>query len=101
MYCSNPAYLLNSLLFITASFVTVFLTCEMGQNVSNQFNKFGDKVGTCDWYLLLRKLQQMFVIVMINAQEPVSIRGFGNVECTRDSFKRVSFFYWGSAFICT
>ena len=63
----------------------------MGQNVSNQFNKLGDEIYKCDWYLFPHKLQRMLVIIMINAQEPVSIRGFGNVVCTRDSFKQVIF----------
>lgn len=72
------------------SFAVIFATCEIGQNMCNQYNKLGDEIYKCDWYALPRKLQRMFIIIMINAQEPVSIRGYGNVVCTRDSFKNVS-----------
>ena len=91
MDSSNPADLFMPLCLIMWSFVAMFFNCEMGQNVSNQFNKLGDEIYKCDWYLFPHKLQRMLVIIMINAQEPVSIRGFGNVVCTRDSFKQVWF----------
>lgn len=67
----------------------MFYICETGQDVSDRSNKFGDEIYKCDWYLLPHKLQRMLIIILINAQEPVYIRGFGNVECTRESFKQV------------
>lgn len=90
MGSSNPIEIFMPICVMMWSFVSMFLICEMGQMVSNHFNRFSDKIYMCDWYFLPLELQQMFVIIIMNAQ-PVLIRGYGNVECTRDSFKRVKF----------
>lgn len=76
------------LCLIIWSFAIMFFNCEIGQDVSNQFNKLSDDIWKCDWYLLSHQLQRMLIVIIINAQDPVFIRGFGNVECTRDSFKQ-------------
>lgn len=73
------------------SFVAMFFTCEMGQKVNNQYGDLSDEIYMCDWYLLPNGLQQMFIMVMKITQKSVFIRGFGNMECTRDSFKGVTF----------
>lgn len=73
------------------SFVLMYFTCELGQSVDNQFDTLSDEIYESDWYLLPQELQQMLVMVITSAQESVPIRSFGNIKCTRDSFKRVIF----------
>lgn len=67
----------------------MFSVCEIGQSVDNQFDRLSDMVYECDWYLLSLTLQRMLITVIANAQEPVSIRSFGNIKCSRESFMRV------------
>lgn len=48
-----------------------------------------DAFGQCNWYLLPIEMQQMMLIVVVNAQQPTIVRGFGNTSCGRQSFKQV------------
>lgn len=90
MGSSDPVELFTPLLMMMWSFVMIFCICEIGQSVDNQFDNLNDDIWKCDWYLLPPKLQQMLIIIIGNSQEPKSIRGFGNIECTRESFKQVN-----------
>lgn len=55
-----------------------------------EFNKFNDAFCTCKWYYFSLEMQKMLLIVVANTQQPIFIQGFGNIPCTRDSFKKVS-----------
>lgn len=72
------------------TFALIFFFCELGEMVTNQFNQFSDVLGQSSWYLFPIELQRMLVTAIVNAQEPVIIRGFGNTMCTRDAFKLVN-----------
>lgn len=72
------------------SFAAVFSLCHFGDSVSTSFDKLNDTLFECDWYLFPNKLQRSFLTTAIAAQKPISIKGFGNVTCTRHSFKEVS-----------
>lgn len=70
-------------------FLIIFLVCECGQIVTIQFDIFNDLLNQCNWYYLPIELQRMLVVVLVGAQYPTQFQGYGNVECTRDSFKKV------------
>lgn len=71
------------------SFVIIFVICEFGELVTNQFDMFNMKLDQCKWYKFPIKMQRIFVIVTVNAQQPVIIQGFANVVCARQTFKSV------------
>lgn len=77
------------MVLILTSFVLMFFICEFGERLSHYFNTFDDAFGQCRWYLFPIEMQRMLVIATINTQQPVIIQSFGNIPCTRDSFKRV------------
>ena len=54
------------------------------------FDSFNDTFSQCDWYSFPIEIQQMLVIVMANAQQPVIIKGFANTLCARESFTKVN-----------
>lgn len=57
--------------------------------LTNQFELIHDELCRCDWYLCPIDMQRMVLIVLANTQWPKIVQGFGNVQCTRDSFKKV------------
>lgn len=71
------------------SFGCYFLFCEYGEMVTNQFVKFNDALDQCSWYLFSIEMQHNFVVIVLNAQQPTTIRGYGNSLCARESFKMV------------
>lgn len=90
---SNPMEILPQLLSTIWSFVQLFFVCEIGERVSQEFEMFDETLYQSKWYLFPIELQRMLVIVVSNAQQSVFVQGFGNILCTRDSFKRVRLFF--------
>lgn len=63
--------------------------CEFGECLTYHFDLFDDAISYCRWYLFPIGLQKKLVIVMANAQQLATLRGFGNTPCLRESFKKV------------
>lgn len=71
------------------SVVILGIACNCGEMVSNRFEIIHDALCRCDWYLWPIDLQQIILIVLANTQRSTIVYGFGNVECSRESFKKV------------
>lgn len=69
----------------------LFIYCEAGERVMNEFNAFHEKLCQCRWYAFSVEVQQIYLTTSSCTQEPVVIHGFANTACTRDAFKRVIF----------
>lgn len=69
----------------------IFFYCEFGAMVTNQFKIFNERLCQCNWYFFPIDVQRIFLIYMLDAQDPIFISGYGNILCTRDSFKNVIF----------
>lgn len=68
----------------------LFLFCMFGESLTEQFSMLDEKLNqSIDWYLFPIGVQRMLLTVMSNTQQSVTIRGYGNIECTRDTFKAV------------
>lgn len=78
-----------SLISMICSLATNFMICEVGQQLTSQFSKFNETLCRCKWYSFPIELQQMLVIVMSNTQQLAFMQSYGNIPCTRESFKVV------------
>lgn len=83
----NIQLALSVLVFL--SFSIIFAFCELGSQVTNQFNALDEKLCQSIWYLLPIEVQRMILIFMLDAQHAMFLRGYGNIECTRNAFKNV------------
>lgn len=86
----NKIKLIFPLLLVFWSFLFLFLCCECGETVTNQYQMYDEKLILCNWYLLPKEIQRLLVVVIANSQQTVTICGFANTMCTRDIFKKVS-----------
>lgn len=59
--------------------------------MTDKFEVFEEQLYDCNWYAWPTAIQQIFMIMVLNAQQPVMIYGYGNVECTRFVFQKVIF----------
>lgn len=85
----DPIALATILIILTVSAITNVMFCEAGHMVGNRCVGFSDAIGQCKWYLFPIKIQQMLIIVMANSQNSTPIHGFGNILCSRETFKKV------------
>lgn len=72
------------------SLIILFLICEFGEMISNEFEVFANEFGQLCWYRFPIEIQRMFIIVMANAQQSEILQAFGNTPCTREIFKKVN-----------
>ena len=80
---------LNLSILVFWSFAIIFALCELGAQVTKQFNTLNEELGQSKWYMLTIEVQKMILIFMSDAEQPVFLQGYGNIECTRDAFKNV------------
>lgn len=70
-------------------FFYIFMICEPGQRVTDQFQNFGIEFERCEWNKLPSEMQQMFLILLSDTQQPKNLQTYGSIECTRETFKKV------------
>lgn len=75
-------------------FGVLFLFCELGQRVTIQFDMFGDEFDRCDWQALPIGMQRMYLMFLADTQQSKYISCFFNIQCTRETFKKVSRASW-------
>lgn len=87
---SNPMGIITPLTMLAWSFIIIAITCEFGERcVTERFQLYANKLNRSKWYLFTLDMQQMMLIFMSDAQQSTYIRGFANIVCTRDYFKKV------------
>lgn len=76
-------------LFMFWSFLVDGVYCSCGEMVTAEFQMISNELDQCKWYFLPLKMQQTLLIFIVNAQQSTFIRGYGNIYCTRETFKNV------------
>lgn len=68
---------------------TVFFACEVGQRMTDSFEKINFTMDLIDWYLFPSDIKRMFPMILAISQQPVSLECFGSIVCGREVFKKV------------
>lgn len=69
----------------------LFISCELGQRVSNEFDEIDDGVSALNWYRFPKNIWRVIPLIMTDTQQAVRINCFGkNITCTREIFQKVS-----------
>lgn len=84
----------NPISLVLCSFTLIYLLCELGEKVTSCFGVFNVELYRCHWYLFPIEVQRMLVIFMSDTQQPIFIRSYGNIMCTRKVFKKVVIFFY-------
>lgn len=71
------------------SFALIAFYCEFSQMMCQKFSWFSEEVHHCDWYLFPIELKRLYLIFLLDVQQLSIVRGYGNILCTRDTFKTV------------
>lgn len=83
-------YIVVNLLVKTIySFILLFILCELGERLPIGFEEIGNEINNMNWYLFPIKIQRMIPTMQIMAQQDVQLMAFGNLPCSRETFKRV------------
>lgn len=86
----NLAVLITSFDALATACLYIFFWCESGKMVTSAFAMFDHELWQCEWYSFPIETQRMVQFFMLVTQDPAVLCGYGNIICTRDTFKRVS-----------
>lgn len=86
----NPIALVKISILLFWSVVEIFVFCETSERLTIEFDEI-DFYNEWDWYLFPNEVRRILPTIIINVQEPVALQGYGNITCTRETFKRVIF----------
>lgn len=86
---TEPAGIMTPLTQMLWAFAVITFYCEFSEKVISIFDDFNQELFRCKWYLFSNELKRMYLTFMLNTQQPKIIQGYGNIVCTRDTFKKV------------
>lgn len=86
---SNAFEMATAGIIVSWIFAFNFLICEFGQWVNSRYEAYSSELTECDWYALPMEMQRMYMIFLVNAQQPMHIESYAGIECTRDTLKKV------------
>lgn len=78
-----------SLSLLLWALILTYLPCEFGERLSNGVVEISESIAQFNWYLFPFEVRKILPIILLGVQQPVEIRFFGSVACTRDSFEKV------------
>lgn len=70
------------------SYVQLFIICDASEHVTHRFEEI-DLYNQCKWYEFPSNVRRSMPIIIANTQRPIVISAFGNILCTRETFKMV------------
>lgn len=71
------------------SFSHIYIICQYGDILTGKFAELSETIYQLDWYKFPSEIQQILPTLLIGAQQPVFVEGFGNIRCTCEVFKKV------------
>lgn len=74
----------------TFGLILVFVACELGHRITDAFDRIDFTIDQLDWYLFPIEVKRVLPMIIVSAQQPVSVGCFGSIVCIRDVFKNVS-----------
>lgn len=81
--------LFESGLYLVHVIAILFVACELGERFSRTLEEVDDFLCQLNWYYLPIEFQRVFPTILINSQQPVVLKCFGCISCSRDQFKTV------------
>lgn len=73
------------------AFGALLLVCDLIERLSSAFIEVGDMVDQYKWYKFTGDMQRMLLMILIHVNESVTVKCFGDIACSRSTFKSVSF----------
>lgn len=71
------------------AFVMISFYCEFSEMVCDEFEQFNEELHRYEWYLIPMEMQRIYLIFLLDTQQLTVVRGYGNILCTRVTFKAV------------
>lgn len=71
------------------AFCSVLVVCELGERFTIAYDGIDCEIEKFDWYSFPIEVQRLLPVLMLNAQQPVTIECFASTSTNREAFKKV------------
>lgn len=85
----NSMMLVALLIDVSYAFGFVFIVCELCQQFCDGFHKMDDVIGQFSWLSYPNEIQRLLPMLINSTQQPVDLKVFGSITCSRETFKKV------------
>lgn len=62
---------------------------QKGQRLSDGLSRIEESIDQLNWYLYPLDVKRMLPMITVNSQKLVVVKCFGNISCSRETFKKV------------
>lgn len=70
-------------------FAVNLMVCDFGERMTSQFDQFSVKYAQCKWISLPIEMQRIYLMFLLDTQQPKHIRTYSGIVCTRETSKQV------------
>lgn len=71
----------------------VFVYCEIGHQLSSEFDTINDAFYELDWNSYPEEIKRTIPVILQVTQESFQLSAYGNYPCSRETFKKVNSTY--------
>lgn len=71
------------------SFLAILVWCSLGERLIDEFYTIKDATYECQWYSYSIEVQRIIQLIIVDAQEPKILKGFGNISSSHETYKKV------------
>lgn len=79
-----------SILAVLCAVVWTFLYCYFATHATDRLTKIGNNIYESSWYEFPINIQKYLILIIIRSQNPIYFTGLGLLNCTLESFGKVS-----------
>lgn len=80
-----------TILSVVYAFMVFFISCELGQRLNVAFDECSELVDQFAWYRFPKEVKRLLPLTLNFTQQPIELKCFGSVACSRETFETVSF----------
>lgn len=89
LFSTDRTFIVRATFSLVSIIFWIFFVFNMGDTITSRFERVSNSVYSCRWVDFPPKSRKYVNTMLVVAQKPIYIQGFGNVRCTRETFKSV------------
>lgn len=86
----DPFILWVAIISTFLAFGALLFTCDLIERLSNAFIDIGRLVDQFSWHSFSGEMKQILLTMIVHVNEPVTLKCFGSMACSRATFQSVS-----------
>lgn len=89
LFSTDRTFIVRATFSLVSIIFWIFFVFNMGDTITRRFERVSNSVYSCRSVDFPPKSRKYVNTMLVVAQKPIYIQGFGNVRCTRETFKSV------------